>query len=203
MKFSIEDIINRHIYARGRLRKDIAEVLDTDEKSLSYRLNNEGSLKAKDFIKIIEYLTLNYYKLLHLHIEDYDGSVGMKMIRMDESMHDKANQEVMAYIEKLINEEDNDPYATKDIDKKLKAEFSSMSYVVDALLPMKNEYGDEYKIYIKKLDKGGAKEGECSIWPPYGEYKPQGEYEIYLYNQNQKDFMKQIIKSMKDKENKK
>lgn len=203
MKFSIEEIINRHIYARGKLRKDIAEVLDTDEKTLSYRLNKNNSLKAKEFIKIIEYLALNYYKLLRLHTEDYDGAFGMKMIRLDENMHEKANKEVMVYIEKLVDEKRNDPYATKDIDKKLKAEFGSMSYVVDALLPLKNEYGQEYKIYIQKSDKGGAKEGECFIWPPYGECKYQEGYEIYLYGQKQKDFMKQIIKNIKNEENKK
>lgn len=202
MKFSIEEIINRHIYARGKLRKNIAEVLDTDEKTLSYRLNKQDSLKVKEFIKIINYLDLDYYKIVHLHTEDYDGTFGMELIRLNENLHAKANQEVIAYIKKLFDEKDIDPYATKDIDKKLKAEFGSMSYVVDALLPLKNEYGNEYKIYIQKSDKGGAKEGECFIWPPYGECKYQEEYEIYLYGQEQKDFMNQIMKNMKNEEKK-
>jgi hypothetical protein len=202
MNFSIEEIINRHIYARGKLRKNIAEVLNTDEKTLSYRLNKQDSLKVKEFIKIIKYLDLDYYKIVHLHTEDHDGAFGMELIRLNENLHAKANQEVIAYIKKLFDEKDIDPYATKDIDKKLKAEFGSMSYVVDALLPLKNEYGNEYKIYIQKSDKGGAKEGECFIWPPYGECKYQEEYEIYLYGQEQKDFMNQIMKNMKNEEKK-
>lgn len=203
MKFSIEEIINRHIYARGKSRRDISDILGTDEKALSYRLNKNDSLKAREFIKIIEYLTLNYYKLLSLHTEDYDGAFGMELIRLDENLHAKANRDVIAYIEKLFDEKKRYPYATKDIDKKLKAEFGSMTYVVDALLPLKNEYGSEYKIYIQKSDKGGAKEGECFIWPPYGECKYQEEYEIYLYGQKQKDFISQIIEKMKNGENKK
>ena len=187
MKFSIEEIINRHIYARGKLRKNIAEVLDIDEKTLSYRLNKQDSLKVKEFIKIIKYLDLDYYKIVHLHTEDYDGAFGMELIRLNENLHAKANQEVIAYIKKLFDEKDIDPYATKDIDKKLKAEFGSMSYVVDALLPLKNEYGNEYKIYIQKSDKGGAKEGECFIWPPYGECKYQEEYDtIFLRKKQEK-----------------
>lgn len=157
MKFSIEEIINRHIYARGKLRKNIAEVLDIDEKTLSYRLNKQDSLKVKEFIKIIKYLDLDYYKIVHLHTEDYDGAFGMELIRLNENLHAKANQEVIAYIKKLFDEKDIDPYATKDIDKKLKAEFGSMSYVVDALLPLKMNMEMNTKYIFKNLIKAGQK----------------------------------------------
>lgn len=208
MKFSIEEIINRHIYARGKSRSDIYDILGINEKALSYRLVDGGnkSFNADEFIKVIEYLALDYYKFLYLYAEDHDGAFGMELIRLNENLHAKANQEVIAYIKKLFDEKEIDSYATKDIDKKLKAEFGSMSYVVDALLPLKNEFGNEYKIYIQKSDKGGAKEGECFIWPPYGECKYLEEYETYLYGQEQKDFLRQyefikrVVSNIKYKE---
>lgn len=133
-KYSMSEILKRHIYARGKKQTDIADYLGLTSSHMSYRLKN-NSFTVEEFISIISYLGLDFNEIVRIW-NSGKTIYGIKLNRLNEIMHKKAEKNVINF----LSREDVKHEKFSEVKKMLKEEYNSLAYVVDALVPLSNEY---------------------------------------------------------------
>ena len=191
--FHLGNLLKKHIYLRNKTIKEVASYLDINEKTFSDHLN-DTRMSSHELFKIADYLDLSLDYLGDMS-RNKPGLLGQKVYRLSNHKHQEANVIVTSELERIKAIDYKD---TNYVINELKKAFGGLGYVIDALLPLKNDDTNEpYDLYVKNSRiRGNINSGEYVIWPPFGQEMDMNAYENFLNGQNGIDFLKIVLRNL-------